>query len=90
MQVGEDDWAADQDLVQSGAWGEALRFTHSPDGSVMLEVEETLARVVGMQSGHGMNARLHGLGDGMVVRRSVNVLPARVLFGGHQGGTGLL
>ena len=86
VQVGEDDWAADKDLAQSRTCGEALRLTHSPYGSVMSGVEEAPARMVRIQVGNGMNARLHGLGDGMALRGSVDVLPARVMFAGTSGG----
>ena len=86
VQVGEDDWAADQDLAELGTWGEALRLMHSPDGSVMSDVEEAPAWVVGVHGGDRMNARLHGLGDGTAVWRSVDVLPPRVLFAGRSRG----
>ena len=48
----------------------------------MSDVEEALAWVVGVHRGDEMTARLHGMGDGTVVRRTVDVLPARVLFAG--------
>ena len=87
VQVGEDDWAADKDLAESGTRGKALRLTHSPDGSVMSDMEEALARGLGIQGGDTMNTRLHGLGDGTAMQRSVDVLHVRVLFAGTSGGT---
>ena len=82
VQVGEDDWAADQDLAEAGAWGEALRLTHSPAGGVMSDVEEAPAWVVTTPRGDRMDARVHGMGDGLSMRSAVGEIPARVLFAG--------
>ena len=49
VQVGEDDWAADQDLAKTGTWGEAPRLPHSLGGSVMSDVEGAPVQVVSVQ-----------------------------------------
>ena len=85
VQVGEEDWAVDRDLAEAGAWGEALQLTHSPAGSVMSDVVEPPTWVVSAQRGDRIDARLHSVGDGSRVRRTVGVLSARVLFAGAAG-----
>ena len=82
VQVGEDDWAADQDLAEAAAWGEALPLTHSPAGSVISDVEEASGLVVSTPRGDRMDARLHGIGNGLIVHRAGGVIPAGVLFAG--------
>ena len=80
--MGEDDWAADRDFAEAGAWGEALQLTHFLAGSVMSDVEEAPERVVSTPRGDRIDARVHGMRNGLDVRRAVGILPARVLFAG--------
>ena len=48
----------------------------------MSDVEEGPARVVSTPRGGRMDVRVHGMGDGWSVRRTVGAIAARVLFAG--------
>ena len=85
VQVGKDDWAADQDLAEASAWGEALGLMHPAASSVMLDVEDAPARVLSTPQDDRMDARVYGMRNGLSVRRVVGILPATVFFAGVAG-----
>ena len=84
-QVGTCDWGDDSGLVKEGAWGEALLFAYSPEGSIMSDVVEAPAVVDKAEGGEGFTARLHGIEGPMVVQPAVTTSGGRKLFEGLEG-----